>query len=130
MKIIFAVLKMPDRFAKNNQKKSMILYPQNAELYAFEFTGIFVNLTIDNLEPIRIALESLDGGTINFFKIFDSQSMQSDYWLIYKTLDAKIELRVKQTREEYQYHVDFFGGRVEYASGISFKLVNKKFVMP
>jgi hypothetical protein len=108
----------------------MIIYPTSAELYAFDFTGIFVNLTIDTLEPIRIALESLDGGVINFFKTFDPQSIQSDYWIIYKTLDGKIELRVKQTREEYQYHVDFFGGRVEYTSGISFKLENKKFVMP
>jgi hypothetical protein len=108
----------------------MIIYPKQAELMAFDFSGIFVNLTIDSLEPIRIALESLDGGVINFFKNFDHQTLQSDYWLIYKTLDGRIELRVEQTHEDYKYHVDFFGGRVEYTSGISFKLENKKFVMP
>ncbi len=107
----------------------MILYPNQAELMAFDFSGIFVNLTIDSLEPIRIALESLDGGMINFFKDFDHQTLQADYWLIYKTLDRKIELRVKQTYEDYKYHVDFFGGRVEYTSGISLKLENNKFKM-
>jgi len=107
----------------------MILYPKQAELMAFDFSGIFVNLTIDSLEPIRIALESLDGGMINFFKDFDHQTLQADYWLIYKTLDGKIELRVSQTYEDYKYHVDFFGGRVEYTSGISLKLENNKFKM-
>ena len=108
----------------------MIIYAQQCELMAFDFTGIFVNLTIDTLEPIRIALESLDGGVINFFKDFDNQTLQADYWIIYKTNDGKIELRVKQTFEQYKYHVDFFGGRVEYPSGISFKLENNKFKMP
>jgi hypothetical protein len=106
----------------------MILYPQSAELYAFEFTGIFVNLTIDNLEPIRVNLES-EGGKISFFKIFNVEDLASQYWLVYKTNDLKIEIRVPQTRDQYRHHVDFFGGNVEYTSGIPFKLVDNKFVM-
>ena len=107
----------------------MIIYPQQAELMAFDFSGLFVNLTITSLEPIRIGLESLDGGIISFFKDFDHHNLTTDYWLIYKTNDGKIELRFKLSDEEYKHNVNFFGGRVEYDKGVSFKLEGNKFKM-
>ena len=73
----------------------MIIYPTSAELYAFESTGIFLNVVIDNLEPIRVNLES-EGGLISFFKIFNFDDYQSQYWLVYKTNDLKIEIMFKQ----------------------------------
>jgi len=106
----------------------MIIYPTSAEVYAFESTGIFLNIVIDNLEPIRVNLE-LEGGIISFFKILNLEGLESHYWLVYKTNDSRIEIRVPQTREQYRHHVDFFGGNVEYPSGIPFKLVNNKFEM-
>lgn len=96
---------------------------------AFDFTGLFVNLTIDSLEPIRIGLESLDGGVVSFFKDFDHNTLTTDYWIIYKTNDGKIELRASLSKEDYQHNVNFFGGRVEYDKGVSFKLDGNRFKM-
>ena len=106
----------------------MIIFPKNAELMAWEFTGLFVNVEIEDPEPIRVALAS-HGGTITMLKFMSMDQMV--YIMTYKTIDNRIELRVGMSHNEYFYNLEFFGGSVtEYDSPILFNLDGKKFVMP
>ncbi len=94
---------------------------------AYDFSGLFVELTIEEMAPVAISLES-DGGIVQLFKFQLSFELSPNYSLTYMTNDRKIKLTIPLTSDEYFHNLDFFGGNwVEYSSSTIFKLDGKKF---
>lgn len=108
----------------------MIFNPTNFRLYCFEFTGASVSMDIDTIKPIQMALES-DGGKIGLVQVYLPTLKKDAYWINYDTNDGRIRMSYSLTKEEYLYHLDFFGSsETIYDSGIKFELDNNKFRLP
>ena len=130
MKIIFAVLEMPDRFAKNNQKKSMIFDPIGTRLFVFESTGACVDVDVSSAMPIQMALQS-EGGIIKFHSVYMDTFKKEVSWINYHTLCMKVKLCLELTPAELKHNMEFFGGMDSFFDEpINFDLEGNKFKMP
>ena len=121
---------MPDRFAKNNQKKSMIFDTINTHLFVFEQSGACVDVGIQSAMPIRLALQ-FEGGIVKFHSAYMDHLKSQYSWMDYYTPCKKIKLSLELSTEDLKHNMEFFGGRdAFFDEPINFDLEGNKFKMP
>ena len=107
----------------------MLIEPLHTFLYVFDFTGTCVDLDVKNPEPIRKALEA-EGGIITIKKYYYEPHNCNRYCLIYNTLCSKIKISIEITKENFEYHLDFFDKtEVVFTTPIKFGLDGNRFVL-
>lgn len=121
---------MSDRFAKNNQKKSMIFDTISTHLFVFEQSGACVDVNIDSAMAIQLAL-AFEGGYVKFHSAYMDHLKSQYSWMDYYTPCRKIKLSLQLNTEDLKHNIEFFGGRdAFFDEPIKFVLEGNKFNMP
>lgn len=107
----------------------MLVQPLHTFLYVFDFTGISVDMDVKHPEPIRKALQA-EGGIINIKKYYYEPDNCNKYYISYRTLCDKIKISTDITREDFEYHLDFFDNdEVIFKTPIKFGLNDNRFIL-
>lgn len=123
-------MEMSDRFAKNNQKKSMIFDTISTHLFVFEQSGACVDVNISSAVPIKLAL-AFEGGYVKFHSVYMDHLKREMSWMDYYTPCRKVKLCLELTKEDTKHNMEFFGGRdAFFDEPIKFELEGNKFKMP
>ncbi len=107
----------------------MLVQPLHCYLYVFDMTGTAVDLDVKHPEPIRKALEA-EGGIITIKKFYYEPDNCNMYMMSYNTLCQKIKISIDLTKEDFEYHLDFFDKTtMVFDSPIKFGLDGNRFVL-